>query len=416
MSKIRKEEQDIFNKLKNRGRISQDNIESIGTKFPNFTTHNLQKKKDGSGFGWRPRAKLEKDLLKFTVDTLSREDVSFNNLVISDELNARGHIARGYIDRPGNTMYINSNLSYQPDIAHTIIHEGNHVIDRNFPHIRESTKQFLIKKAEKSEDIKIKKGEIPALFEGMQDIINLPPSHFKDLYKADNDIQKNEVSLQDLKENSFISNAVSFNFNELTAHALEAQMRKIPFNINEEINDDSRSLLKRILRGTYRQYAELGFAEEYKESSNLLKDRVVELRDRKKYPTKEKYLESRGYKFSQKANSLDNDIHNIKITLQQKKEYEQLVKDSTNIPIPLDSDNDWDDDIINLALFPEKLKGSSFEVSQATSITGPGVHEPRVNTNNVNLIHPEYQVRATSGEGQSALSEMQKSHHYAESS
>ena len=64
MSKIRKEERYIFNKLQERGRIYEETIEDIVTKFPNFTTHNFQEKKDRSVFAWRPRAKLEKDLLK----------------------------------------------------------------------------------------------------------------------------------------------------------------------------------------------------------------------------------------------------------------------------------------------------------------------------------------------------------------
>lgn len=287
----------VFATLRDKERISQENIDIINNGFKGFydIKMNQEPKQPGTEDKLLARRRpFEKALLDFTLDALAKDKVSFGGIQLGD-LRARGQVARGYVDNPNNTMYLNSNRQYQPDIVHTIIHEGNHVIEYNDPRVAKATKEFLIKKAKLRDDNKLPAGYVPSLFEGIQDIIGFPDEWFKDLYKADNPPQQQEIKLSDLTDTPL--NPWAHNFIEIPAFALEGQARNIPFNITSESNDDSRSLLKRILKDTHRQYDALTDHPQERKYSNLslaFKKRVAELRNKTKYETEADYLQAKG--------------------------------------------------------------------------------------------------------------------------
>lgn len=288
-----------FSTLKNKGRISQESIDIINNNFEGFYDFKLNQEPKRPGTEnilLARRTPFEKALFNFTLDTLAKDDLSFGGIQFGN-LEARGQIARGYVGNPNNTMYLNSNIKYQPDIVHTIIHEGNHVIEYNDPRVAKATKDFLIKKANLKDDKKLPAGYVPSLFEGMQDIIRFPDAWFKNLYKADNPPQQQEIKLSDLTDTPL--NPWAHNFIEIPAFALEGKARNIPFNINDKSNDDSRSLLKRILKDLHRQYDAHGLTNHpdghvYKRLSEVLKKRVAELRNKTKYETEADYLQAKG--------------------------------------------------------------------------------------------------------------------------
>ena len=316
-------EQQLLNRLQSAGRISEDNSQKLLNTFPGFARFKVGEE------GPVKRQQIEKDLLSFTVRTLSDSEKTpkFKGVQVQQNLTANGAPARGKISTPENTMYLNNasvNSYGRMDLAHTIVHEGNHAIEKEHPHIKQTVARFLEKKARNSEDQKIEATYIPKLFEGMQGIIRFPEREFKNLYKANAPNQIKESTVSDLKLG--LRGRDQY-FDELTTFALEAQMRNIPLQVGPSNDKDSRSLLKGVLRGMYKQYAALGFEEQFKKSSDLLKDRVVELRNRTKYPTPESYLAARGRKFIPDYQPLTEQVNTVAPTNENLKQLEKHFRE-----------------------------------------------------------------------------------------
>jgi hypothetical protein len=226
------------------------------------------------------RPELQKALGRFTLDSLSKiNNNDFQGIKLDTNLKSGESLARGLfkdspgISEKGKAVYLNPDVNRQ-DILSTIVHEGNHALEHYNPYITNTIQGFLNKKLDEEQNkigpnqqANLSKDYLLNLYKGVQNIINLNKD-FGDNYKLTNSYQnqlltKNELDkLNNLKTpygNYPLKNPIGEKFEEIPAFALETLMRNNHlWNINENTNDDSRKLLRRIMKEQQQQYRNLG--------------------------------------------------------------------------------------------------------------------------------------------------------------
>jgi hypothetical protein len=217
------------------------------------------------------RPPLSKALGRFTIDALSKiNNPDFYGLTLDSQLSnnygpkvpLKGLLKT--IPHPtdpskgkGRSVVLNPAYKTQ-DILSTLVHEGNHAIEAYNPYINKTLQDFLNKKLSERQS-NLPKDYLFKLYKGIQDIINLNRD-FTIPYKIDSVPQNQEINKEKVEGASF--NDLTTKFEEIPAFALETLMRKqYPWIINENTNDDSRKLLRRIMKEQQQQYRNLGLVD-----------------------------------------------------------------------------------------------------------------------------------------------------------
>ena len=244
--------------------IGQDNFQELKEKFNDFYTNYTGARYNDTSYP--KRNNLGKGLGRFTIEALSKiksEAQPFKGIrVVRNLTTTDGRPARGLFTPSTNTINLNSDVIDQ-DLLSTIVHEGNHALEYNNPDSQTKSgnivKNFLKKEVGKREDKKLPVGYLSEVYKGIQDILNL--GDFSRLYHLDPE-QSEEITEVALESPL---NPWGNKFDEVPAFALESLVQQYPnqgtheWNINlKTTNEDSRRLLKRILKETHRQYMKQG--------------------------------------------------------------------------------------------------------------------------------------------------------------
>lgn len=222
------------------------------------------------------RPPLSKALGRFTINALSKIDnPDFYGVTLDTNLiskHNKNSPARGLFtdisnqQNPllgsGKSVVLNPSYKYQ-DILSTLVHEGNHAIEHYNPYINKTVQDFLNNKIEK-EKSDLTENYLPNLYKGIQDIINLP-DEFTIPYKL-NKYQETIINKDNLYPKTLdgkpLQTSLAEKFEEIPAFALETLMRDPSFwKIDENKNDDSRKLLRRIMKQQQQQYRNLGLVD-----------------------------------------------------------------------------------------------------------------------------------------------------------
>lgn len=243
-----------FESLLNSGKISIDDLVHLGNNYGRFVGQNATH----STINWREypqirhilRNNLDKQLGEFTLNALNKIPGFKGIELVKDLKGNAGYgevVANGIFDPINKKIKLNKD-EYNHDVLSTIIHEGNHVIESQNDYSNEafrSLPQFKGKTNFIPETRSIKQ-----IYGGVQDILNLP--RFKENYGPDK-----------------LGPSVIQNWKEIPAHALQSWMSGFagrennvtPYNnwkINNIMNQDSRKLLRRIMKETHQAYKGYG--------------------------------------------------------------------------------------------------------------------------------------------------------------
>jgi hypothetical protein len=246
----------------------------------------------------------------------------------------------------------NSNNRRSMNPLSKLIHEGTHALDDLYIHPQRAAIDRLKKMHDKAGNPKDVSGFLKPIYEQTQEI--LPSNSFRNLYSYEAyGKPKLEDNFKNIKKKfqhprAFLNAQNSLNqpdidstlfaepFTEFTAHGIQNLHQPWDISENSENINDGRSFLKSMIKESYRNSQELDpeFSTNYPAANQLFLDRISQLRNYKKYPTSNDYLQKRGNtltpgympqyspRYNQNANSINmqmdpaapSNLQNIAVT------------------------------------------------------------------------------------------------------
>jgi hypothetical protein len=253
-SSVDKGVKELFETLLKSERVNENTLSQLSDRYKDFYTNGT------------PNAK---QFAKFALDSLAkRQDLLFKDGVrASPDLQIQSkQSAIGLYDPNNKTLGLSTAEGINPQqLLPIIAHEGQHALEKGRPENSNnlSVVNNFLAKVKGNNNGNLPKDYLPQTYNGIKTILNNPSFNQK---ASQYTITNNNSEIYEP-------------FDEAAAFGIQNIAQDLPFIINSQTNNDSRSLFRKMMKDLYQNYNNLDFNKpEYADANKSFQNRIGELK------------------------------------------------------------------------------------------------------------------------------------------